>query len=97
MILPAEMRTGTPSTAVFVDCETRPTIETAGKARQSHQLWFGWASAGRIEGGRLTRRKECRFETAAEFWAWLGTVRHARERTYLFAHNLGFDLTILGF
>ena len=91
------MRTGTPSTAVFVDCETRPTIETAGKARQSHQLWFGWASAGRIEGGRLTRRKECRFETAAEFWAWLGTVRHARERTYLFAHNLGFDLTILGF
>ena len=90
-------QTGTPGVVVFVDCETRDQGGESAPGRQSHRLWFGIARAGRLEGGRLTRVKELRFEKPITFWSWLHLVKRPQEVTWLFAHNLGFDLSCLGF
>lgn len=90
-------QTGTPGVVVFVDCETRDQGGSSSPGHQSHKLWFGIARAGRLEGGRLTRVKELRFEKALTFWSWLHLVKRPQEVTWIFAHNLGFDLSCLGF
>jgi hypothetical protein len=86
-----------PGTVVFVDCETQSTQARANPGNQELRLWFGFASAGRIENGQLTRRKQVRFDSAKLFWDWLSMVRRPGSPVWLFAHNLNFDLTVLGF
>lgn len=90
-------RTGVPGVVVFLDCETRDTGAPVSHGAHEHRLWFGYARAGRIEGGRLGRMKELRFEKAVTFWTWLDLVRKTSSVTWLFAHNLAFDLAAVGF
>jgi len=90
-------RSGVPGVVVFLDCETRDTGKAPSHGAQEHRLWFGVARAGRMEGGRLGRMKELRFDKAVTFWTWLDLVRKAGAVTWLFAHNLPFDLAAVGF
>lgn len=84
-----------PKQMVFVDCETRDCGESGNENHEIHRLWFGYASYGIWEAGKLTRRKEIVFTTTREFWDWLREVAKPTSRIWLFAHNVGFDLTIL--
>ena len=97
MILTPETEASLPGVVCFVDCETRAPDDQVGTGREEHSLWFGVAIAGRIEAGKFTRRRELVFHTREEFWGWVNSVRRPGERFHLFAHNLWFDLTILGF
>lgn len=97
MILTPETEANLPGVVCFVDTETRAPDDQVGTGNEEHSLWFGVAIAGRIEGGKFTRRRELVFHTREEFWAWVNSVRRPGERFHLFAHNLWFDLTILGF
>ena len=84
-----------PQQLIFVDCETRDTKETGNPDHEVHKLWFGYASYGTYVKGKLTARKEIFFFKAEEFWSWVKKVARKNSRTWIFAHNVGFDLTVL--
>ena len=84
-----------PRQLIFVDCETKDSKETGNSDHEVHKLWFGYALFGVFEAGRLTRQKEIFFTEPQEFWDWVQKVARKANRTWIFAHNVGFDLTIL--
>lgn len=56
-------------------------------------LFFGCATYIRWEAGKATRREEIIFYTPREFWDWVYHKLHKRIPTWMFAHNLPFDLS----
>ena len=83
-----------PSEVIWFDTETRP--EWIGLEECVHRLWFGWACyRRRTRRGAWTSPDWYRFETRAEFWAWVETKARARAKLYLFCHNTSFDLPVL--
>jgi hypothetical protein len=89
--------TASPGSIVFVDCETAPSGEPVYEKRKLHKLLMGHATYVRLDGGEETRRKEITFTTTDEFWLWLLNVSQMGRPTWVFAHNIGFDLTVLEF
>lgn len=83
-----------PSSIVVLDTETH-CDEKSTKDTAIHVLTLGHAIFYRIEGGKRTRQKECTFYTIDAFWDWLETVVEKKRSTYIFGHNLGYDLGIL--
>lgn len=88
-----------PRTLLFVDCETQDSDGTNPKC-EKHRLWFGCAT-----GGRLLSRKhktiwgctrEFVFREKSEFWRWVKEMVPPNETGWIFAHNAGFDFTVLG-
>lgn len=86
-----------PGTCIFVDTESRWETDQLNPRRQLHSFRLASATACRIESGKQTRRKSERFREARDFWSWVNFVRHPRMPVWIFAHNLGFDLTMLDF
>ena len=83
-----------PVNVIFVDTETTPVpIETPFT---KHLLRLGVAIYARSENGAyLVERKPFRFTQASEFWSYLGSLCRPKTKTYLVAHNVLFDLTVL--
>jgi hypothetical protein len=84
-----------PSQLIFVDCETADKNQEKDKNEEIHRLWFGVAKYSVWEKGRLTRTKELVFYSTDEFWDWVEVVARPKSRLWIFAHNVGFDLTVL--
>jgi hypothetical protein len=83
-----------PVRCIFLDTETRP--ESRGHDVEQAVLWFGAASfIRRRSDGKWTRPKRFEFTDAAAFWEWVTGICPGGTRTYLFAHNLGFDFTVV--
>lgn len=93
----AQKTSACPANLLFVDTETKSTINPENLGSSHARLWFGWAYACRLEGTTITREKWCRFETPEEFWEFARARCDQKRPLYVFAHNLGFDLTILDF
>ncbi len=89
--------TASPGSIVFVDTETVPSGQPRYESRQLQKLLMGCATYVRLEEGEPTRRKELTFTTPDEFWLWLLNVSQPGRPTWVFAHNIGFDLTVLEF
>jgi hypothetical protein len=89
--------TETPSNLIFVDTESRiEDIEgSKGKKRLTLRLWV--AIRVRIEKERITRRVVRHGKTQDEFWRFVDDVSDVHRTTWIFAHNLAFDCTQLGF
>lgn len=83
----------TPSTFIFFDTETSaiPIPEKSG--RYFHRFRLGFASSFRLEGARKTRRKEIDFTDPVYFWNWVIGHLSKHRPVWMFAHNVGFDLT----
>lgn len=93
-ILRPNHRSTTPSMAVWVDVET--TAHATSPTEERHVLDFGMAAfRRRLTGMRWSSPDWIRFDTAREFWAWIAERTRARTRLYLYAHNAGYDLTVL--
>lgn len=86
-----------PGTICFFDTETWYNKDTAYETGQYQRLRLGVAIAGRLEGGKWTREKRIRFTTADEFWTFIAELQDPKRPVWLFAHNIGFDLTIVKF
>lgn len=86
--------TEAPSNLVFFDTESK-TEKT--KNVETHSLRLFSATRVRLENGEPTRRKQVDGYTAGEFWEWLDSVSDTERCTWVFAHNLTFDLTLLDF
>ena len=89
--------TASPGACVFVDTETRPGKHPDFPDDEFHTLRYGVAEYVRFERGRATRESVCKFVTVAQFWEWLEGKLHKRIPTWMWAHNLPFDLTVLCF
>lgn len=86
-----------PGQIVLVDTETRPRRIPGLDDHGWHQFHVGCATFLRLEKGQVTRRDELDFHRVGDFWSWLIGHLHQRIPTWIFAHNAGFDLTILEF
>jgi hypothetical protein len=82
---------------VFLDVE--PVVkarDSAGKHR-THTFGVGYASCCHLRKGILESKEVIRFNRPFAFFSWLDAVRDRHKATWVFAHNLGYDLTLLGF
>jgi hypothetical protein len=86
-----------PGALVVVDTESEATPDPAEPATTYYPLRLGVARFCRIERGRATRRQTFRFTRVKQFWDWLRSRMDARRPLWLWAHNLGWDLTVLRF
>ena len=83
-----------PHDCVWFDTETHEQRVSAQVVR--HVLDFGVAAYRRRLGPeRWSAPKWLRFETPAEFWAWVFGLRKGKSRLTLFCHNAAFDLPVL--
>lgn len=96
-IIPRNHSTSVPQAIVIVDCETLPGPHPNDKASRLHLFRLGCATALRLENGKVTRRKTLDFTDPEEFWQWLCEVSHVGRPTWLIAHKISFDLTVLDF
>ena len=85
-----------PDSHIVFDTETADTISSVD-GTQKHALRFGQAVYWRRERGRITRRQTFRWEENAAFWDWVSAHLSKERTTRLWAHNVGFDLTITRF
>lgn len=86
-----------PGNLIFFDTETRGEPDDTFCNGELHTLRLGVASYLRIEAGRVTRRDHLNFRKGGQFWTWVLQKLHPRIPTWIFAHNLPFDLTVCGF
>jgi hypothetical protein len=86
-----------PKLCVFVDTESyeRVSEEITGTRELTFRL--GCATAVWYSGDSITHRHTLDFSQPEVFWAWLDDIALKKGMTWVFAHNLGFDLTMLGF
>ena len=95
--IPRNHSNGHPSNLLFFDTETICTAKDYVTDAEYHSLRLGHAIALRSERGKLSRRKTCDFTTQYEFWDFVESRLHDRLPLWVFAHNLPFDISIVGF
>lgn len=88
--------TRTPNNLCFIDTETYPVSIPGNDRRKLHRLRLGVARNLRVESGKPGRPKEVTFYRSDYFWDWLFGRSDVRRPLWVFAHNVGFDLTVLG-
>lgn len=96
-ILSSNPHQNAPSYVCCVDTEAceRPHPEMADVREQRFRL--GTATRARIVQGEPVKVEHFRFNDPNAFWEWLYSWKVGRAVTWLFAHNLGYDLTLLHF
>lgn len=96
-ILASNPHHNAPSYVCCVDTEAseRPHPEMAHVREQRFRL--GTATRCRIVNGAPQKVEYLRFESQDTFWEWLYSWKVGRAVTWLFAHNLGYDLTLLDY
>lgn len=85
-----------PSSVVCVAVAPESHGDAVPGEPETQRLRCGFAVRGRIEGGRLTRRRQFRFGAGQEFWRWLDDDRQQRQPVMMFACGIGQALTYLG-
>ncbi len=89
--------TGQPSNLLFFDTETIVSHASYDTGEEWVKLRLGHAVAVRREKCGTSRRTSADFTTQDEFWRFLLSRTHSRLPLWCFAHNLGFDLPVIGF
>ena len=91
------VRTCTPTSCLFVDTETTG-IPIEGNPNATLQVLRLWCARHvRLEKGKVRGSMSAQGTTCEQFWALVETLLSERRPLWLFAHNLGFDLTVLRF
>lgn len=95
--LPHNKSCAGPGNVIFYDTEAYfdPSIQYSTCELQ--RLRLGVAIAGRFEGGKWTREKRCRFKNSTEWWSFVASRSLEKTPTWIFAHNIGYDLIISQF
>lgn len=86
-----------PRQMVFVDTESTPIPNPNDPKRTVLQFRLGVACFAVLRGRHLTRVDWLEFAEREKFWGWLIDRMRPKQATYLIAHNVGHDLTQLGF
>lgn len=86
-----------PSRIVVFDTETTCDVRDVERKRRVNRLYLGVARSFRLRNGRAIGVEELRFRRGREFLDWLARQLEPRARTWLYGHNVGFDLTAVEF
>ncbi len=82
-----------PRQCIFFDTETKEKKLT--DFTKQLELKFGMACYTReLNPGKWSKASWFEFDDAPKFWTWVDSKTLAKKKTWLFAHNLVFDLTI---
>lgn len=87
----------TPANLLFFDTETYPIADAANARVERHHLRLWCATAFRYEDGCKSRADSATGDNAESFWDFTLSRSDKKRPLWMFAHNLGFDLTVLGF
>lgn len=91
------IRTATPTSCLFVDTETT-AIPIEGNPNATLQVLRSWCSIYcRMDKGKIRRTYNANGTTTEQFWSQVEALLDERRPLWIFAHNLGFDLTVLKF
>lgn len=88
--------TRTPGAFIAVDTETRE-CGTNADGSVNNKLLLGVAVYWRAERGKIKARKELVFRDTATLWQWVRKRLSKHRTTWLWTHNLGFDLSVCEF
>lgn len=86
-----------PRRIICVDTESTVRVVDGQTGKRLHRFRLGVATATWIRSGEAVYRNIVRFNSRDDFWRWLYNTTGRRGATWVFAHNLGYDLTMLGF
>lgn len=86
-----------PTNLLFFDTETKGDNNPEMREECHHKLWFGYVIAARFEDTMPSRVITKDFKTTSEFWEIVNSRLSPERPLWLFAHNIGFDLTIVDF
>lgn len=86
-------KTWTPGVVGFFDTETVP-VTVGGTEVQRLRLWCASVVVRRHQNPRRVGASSARGETGAELAAFVTEALGRHDSAWLFAHNLGFDLTV---
>lgn len=89
--------TRTPTNIIVVDTETRPVPSRSNDKTKVHSLFMGCLSHMRYDSGVMRSRTDHMFRTKEQFWRFVDQFHSEKHPVVLYAHNTGFDATILGF
>lgn len=91
------VRTATPTSCLFVDTETYG-IAIEDNPNATLQVLRSWCAIYcRMEKGKIRQHMKFDGTTTDEFWIMVEELLSDRRPLWLFAHNIGFDLTVLRF
>ena len=86
-----------PSHLIFLDTETKSHVHPDFPNKRLLLLKLGVARSIRLDSGTVSRVAELVFTDLDELWDWVKGRMTADRPTWLFAHNLAFDLTVCNF
>lgn len=86
-----------PGNLIFFDTESYITPCPIMKNKKTMKLRLWYASRIRMEGGRVSRHQVGDGDDADSFWNFVFRNCGRHRTTWMFAHNLAFDLTQLDF
>lgn len=84
-----------PERCIFVDVEPVISQARAPHGVKVHRFGVGYASVCSLSSGELYRSVGVNLECPDDFWKFLATKRDLHKCTWVFGHNLGYDLTLL--
>jgi hypothetical protein len=86
-----------PGALMFLDTEANIDINPDDPLEELQTLKLGVAHFMRLVDGEPTRQQTIRFRTPSEFWQFMRDTAHPKIPTWLIAHNLAYDLTLVDF
>lgn len=96
-ILSSNHHRNAPSYVCCVDTEAQERLHPEMAHVREQRFRLGTATRCRIINGAPVKLEYLRFSDPAVFWEWLYSWKVGRAVTWLFAHNAGYDLTLLDF
>ena len=94
--LPGNKSEAGPGSMLFFDTETHWDPVHQYEACQMQRLRLGCAIAGRLEADKWTRESTCEFSTKQQFWEFVKSRSDKKRPLWVFGHNIGYDLAIIG-
>jgi len=85
-----------PENLLFFDTETKTQYINDKYRTERLTLDFGYVLAGHYNKGVLASQRWVRFNTIVDFWTIVKSRLLQNRPLYCFAHNIGFDATIVG-
>lgn len=94
-IMRGTKRTSTPKYVIFYDTETK--YKQVNETTKHLSLKLGYAKLTRYYEGRgYIEQDACEFTDRRTFLEWISKVCVGKERFYITAHNIGFDIQVTG-